>query len=217
MQKTKELCNKFTTLHASIALAMRRKKIPQDLRGSDLIRGTVFGLIDHPDYSVEAAVAKAVEMCNLPGRKSTVEEGYLEIMECLETVLREQDFYDDGARFMEDKEIVEKVCLGLVYDIRKECCYAKTMDFLKDNNFKLSALSTEVLKNLVFKKLIAEESTKECMYEYAYRKSFMDDSASRRTVEEIEKVLTEAMEDLVPAGKTPYEVAMEAIKNIHEE
>ena len=47
-------------LHSAIAGAMRRKRIPRSFRGYDILRGVVFGLIDHPEYGFYDSMAKAV-------------------------------------------------------------------------------------------------------------------------------------------------------------
>ena len=62
-------------LHSAIVLAMRRRRIPKDFIGYDIIRGTVFGMIDHPEYSLKNAIEKAVDVCRLPGSPETVEDG----------------------------------------------------------------------------------------------------------------------------------------------
>ena len=75
-------------LHSAIVLATRRRRIPKELIGYDIIRGTVFGMIDHPEYSFEDAVEKAVNICKLPGSPETLEDGIEEAFECVDVVLR---------------------------------------------------------------------------------------------------------------------------------
>lgn len=211
-------------IHSSIAGAIRRKRIPMSMRGGDLIRGAVFGIIDHPEYSVEKAIARAVEMCKLPGSPDSVDEGYEEILECIDIVLREVDFYDipegfdidsqdyRSCRRRDEKEIVEYVILGLVYDVRKDYCYSKVVRFLDEKRCKVTKIETEILKNMLFKKLIADNSTEECIYEYAYRKTFMQEGKWQQIKEEVDSQL----KSIIPQGMTPYEYVLRTVDEFYE-
>ena len=135
--ETKRINMDRQRLHSAIAGAMRRKRIPRTFRGYDILRGVVFGMIDHPEYNFNEAMARAVEVCSLPGSPETVEEGILESFDCVEPIMREKDFInpENGER-MPEEEIVKKVVSGLVYDIQKEWCYSKTIEFLGGSHYK---------------------------------------------------------------------------------
>ncbi len=221
MQKTVEKRNLEVThfdrirIHSSIMSAMRRKRIPMTMRGGDLIRGAVFGLIDHPEYSMEVAVERAVRMSNMPSCPDTVEDAYEEMFDCIETVMREDDFYDEEGKRMNHVEIVNHAVKGLAFDIKKDYCYSLTVQYIQEAELRWNRISTEIVKNMVFKKLIADESTKECMYEYAYRKAFADDS--HKSFEEVEAIIEECTQDLVSEKYTSvYEMVLDAVDHIHE-
>lgn len=201
-------------LHSAIAGAMRRKRIPRSFRGYDILRGVVFGLIDHPEYGFYDSMAKAVEVCSLPGSPETSEEGVFEAFDCIEPVLREGDFINpENGNRMSEEEIVKKAVDGLVYDIRKEWCYSKTIEFLGGSHYK-DSLASELLKNMIFKKLIADDSTEECMYEYAYRKAVVS-KEDTVTANDMKAYVKEQMHDILPDGKDPFEFACECVDEIY--
>lgn len=202
-------------IHSSIMGAMRRKSIPMTMRGGDLIRGAVFGLIDHPDYTVEVAIKRAVEMSNMPSCPETLEGAYEEMFECIDSVMREKDFYDESGKRMKKTEIVNRVIAGLAYDIKKDYCYSLVVSYLEKEKYCWSLISTELIKNMMFKKLIADDSTKECMYEYAYRKAFVDDS--EKNFDKIAAVVEEYTQDVVPETyESVYEMVLNAVDHIYE-
>lgn len=203
-------------LHSAIVLATRRRRIPKELIGYDIIRGTVFGMIDHPEYSFEDAVEKAVNICKLPGSPETLEDGIEEAFECVDVVLREKDFYipNTNERYS-DEQMVKKVVEAMVYDIYKDFCYTKTMEYIRKTGLK-DNLRTEILKNMLFKKLVADDSTKECIYEYAFKKSFMWSSSEPITAEEIYQKVDAVLGE-IPGGLTPYEYIMQMADQVYVE
>lgn len=203
-------------LHSAIVLATRRRRIPKELIGYDIIRGTVFGMIDHPEYSFEDAVEKAVNICKLPGSPETLEDGIEEAFECVDVVLREKDFYipNTNERYS-DEQMVKKVVEAMVYDIYKDFCYTKTMEYIRKIGLK-DNLRTEILKNMLFKKLVADDSTKECIYEYAFKKSFMWSSSEPITAEEIYQKVDAVLGE-IPGGLTAYEYIMQMADQVYVE
>ena len=203
-------------LHSAIVLSMRRRRIPKEFVGYDIIRGTVFGMIDHPEYSFEEAIAKAVDVCRLPGSPETVEDGIEEAFECVDVVLREKDFYnpETNERYS-DEQLVEKVVQAMVYDIYKDFCYTQTMAYIKKLKLK-EELRTEVIKNMLFKKLVADDSTQQCIYEYAFKKSFVWSASEPITDEEIMQKV-DAILGKIPGGFTPYEYVMKMADEIYAE
>ncbi len=203
-------------LHSAIVLAMRRRRIPKEIIGYDIIRGTVFGMIDHPEYSFEDAVEKAVNICKLPGSPETLEDGIEEAFECVDVVLREKDFYDpETNERYSDEQLVEKVVQAMVYDIYKDFCYTQTMAYIKKLKLK-DDFRTEIIKNMLFKKLVADDSTQVCTYEYAFRKSFVWPDSEPITDSEI-KQKVDAVLGEIPAGFTPYEYVLKMADQIYAE
>lgn len=203
-------------LHSAIVLAMRRRRIPKEFVGYDIIRGTVFGMIDHPEYSFEEAIAKAVDVCRLPGSPETVEDGLEEAFECVDVVLREKDFYDpETNERYSDEQIVEKVVQAMVYDIYKDFCYTQTMAYIKKLKLK-DDFRTEIIKNMLFKKLVADDSTQVCIYEYAFRKSFVWPASEPITDLEI-KTKVDAVIGNIPGGFIPYEYVLKMVDQIYAE
>ena len=203
-------------LHSAIILSMRRRRIPKEFIGYDIIRGTVFGIIDHPEYSFKDAVEKAVDICRLPGSPETVEDGLEEAFECIDVVLREKDFYDpETNERYSDEQMVEKVVQSMVYDIYKDFCYTQTMAYIKKMKLK-DDFRTEIIKNMLFKKLVADDSTQVCIYEYTFRKSFVLPTSEPITDLEI-KTKVDAVIGNIPEGFTPYEYVMKMADQIYAE
>ena len=203
-------------LHSSIALAMRRRRIPKEFVGYDIIRGTVFGMIDHPEYTYMDAIEKAVEICRLPGSPETINEGLEEAFECIDTVLREEDFYDSETNERcSDEQMVEKVVEATVYDVYKDFCYTQTMLCIKKLKLK-DDFRTEVVKNMLFKKLVAFESTEQCIYEYAFRKSFVWPASEPITDEEIKQKVDFVLGE-IPNGDSPYRYILELADQVYTE
>lgn len=203
-------------LHSAIVLAMRRRRIPKDLIGYDIIRGTVFGMIDHPEYSFEDAVEKAVDICKLPGSPETLEDGIEEAFECVDVILREKDFYIPGTneRYT-DEELVKKLIETIVYDIYKDFCYTCTVGYIRKTGLR-DELRTEIIKNMLFKKLVADDSTKECIYEYAFKKSFVWPASEPITDEQIYQKV-DAVLGKIPGDFTAYEYVMKMADQVYTE
>lgn len=182
-------------LHSSITCSMRKRNIPMYVRGVDILRGVIFGRIDHPEYSIDDAIAKAVEMCSIPGRPETVEEGYQALMELLDVHKNELD------------EIIGK----FEEDIFKDYYYSSVVKFLKMKGMKIGDLATEYLKNMIYKKLVADESTEDCMYRYAYQRSLFSDEIL--SLEETKRRIDSATKEICE-NNTAYEYAIKTAKEI---
>lgn len=205
-------------LHSAIVGAMRRKRIPRNLRGYDILRGIVYGMIDHPEYDFQRAVERAVEVCSLPGCPESIEEGILEAFDCVEPVMREVDFVNPETQEpYSEEEVVKKVADGLMCDVRKGYCYGLTVEFLEKKGFKIGMLSVELLKDMIFKKLVADDSTQECMLDYAYRKCVLPNPNDQIRADEVAKYVVNNMQEIVPEGMTPYTFACKCVDEIYEE
>lgn len=203
-------------LHSAIVLAMRRRKIPKNMIGYDLIRGIVFGMIDHPEYSFDDAVTKAVDVCKLPGSPETVEDGIEQAYECAEVVIRERDLYVPGTNVMvSEKELVEKMVNAMIYDIYKDYCYNQTVAYIRKLALK-DEIRTEIIKNMLFKKLVADDSTQQCIYEYAFKKSFVWSASEPITDMEIKQKVDDVL-GTIPGGFTPYEYVLKMADEIYAE
>lgn len=203
-------------LHSVIVGALRRKRIPNCLRGYDLVRGTVFGLIDHPEYSLEKAIEKAVEVCSVPGAPSDVEAAYIDMFDCIEPALRECDFYEDFDPLnqrLSEREVLKRTINGLVYDVKKDFCYSSTIAFMREKNFK-DYFAYDILKNMIFKKLVAEDSTKECMYKYAYRKTFV--TPGNLSYADIVETVDKEVAGILPYGESNiYDYVLKCVDEIY--
>ena len=218
-------------LHASFLSAVRRMKIPRMYRGLDLIRGTVIGLVRHPEYDIDKAVAEAAEMCKMTGNVISTDDALLEIADCLviglsttgrfdEKQLSEvEDILDIGILDAEErkklKDFVEQEVQEIVYTIKKDFCYEKSFKYLLARGWKIHDLQTEFLKNMLFKKLIADDSTQECMYEYAYRKTcLVEVKKCPKSIDE--EIFGDTMPKLLQ-GMSPYDYVNHAADEIYSE
>ncbi|MGN1330346.1 MAG: hypothetical protein ACI4VN_03280 [Clostridia bacterium] len=203
-------------LHSSIAGALRRRRIPRDLRGYDLIRGVIFGLVDHPEYTLEVALQRAVDVSKIPGSPTDLEEAYLQVFDCIEPVMRVCDFHQEGdvtKPVLSEKEIIQKFMDSVVYDVKKDYCYSSTINFMREKKFK-DYFAYEILKNMIFKKLIADDSTEECMYEYAFRKTFVN--PGHKTADEIRMEVDSEVKAILPKGETLYTYVLKCVNEIRE-
>ena len=89
------------------------------------------------------------------------------------------------------------------------------MAYIKKLKLK-EELRTEVIKNMLFKKLVADDSTQQCIYEYAFKKSFVWSASEPITDEEIMQKV-DAVLGKIPGGFTPYEYVMKMADEIYAE
>lgn len=215
LRKLKVTYKTREALHSTIALVTRRRRVPRTFIGYDIIRGTLFGLIDHPEYSFETAVEKAVSVCKMPGSPQTLEEGIEEAFECIDSELREADLYDENNRRMTDREVLEKVINILLNDIYKDFCYSVTITYIRNLGLP-DDLRTDILKNMLFKKIVADNSTEECIYDYAFRKSYVWTESREISTEEIHQMVDEALGE-IPDNLSAYEYVMKMADQIYAE
>lgn len=203
-------------LHAAIMLSFRRRKVAVYLRGADILRGTVVGIIRHPQYTLRTAVTEAVQYSTLPGGAETYEDGLEEIMTCLEGVIHNKDMYDDNGKEIDAEILVEKVVNSIIEDIWKDFCYDAATKYLKEKGWDTLELSTSVLRDMIFKKMVDNSSTRECTYRYALRKVLMEniDDLCEDTVEaKVEKMISRNSVG-IKMDIDAYAYASNAVQNI---
>lgn len=156
-------------LHSSIDLHLRRTKIPTTMIGSDILRGVIFGMLRHPEFTVKDAVERAVDAASFLGNCMSIEDGYDCIFEVLEAVM------DIDYSKSEDK-VIEEVVEGFTLEIRKEFCYEMVVRTLEKNlkGYRKYSIGGDFLKCMAFKKVYAPESTYGCMVDYALKKVGMN-------------------------------------------
>lgn len=202
-------------LHSSIAGALRRKGIPNSLRGYDLVRGVVFGMMDHPEYTLEVALERAMEMTSVPGAPRDLTEAYECLWECIEPSLREVDFHIDrdfSKGKMSNPEVVIVTIDRIIREVQKDYCYSSTINFMREKNFE-NYFAYDILKNMIFKKLMDDDVSDAELYSYAYRNTFAvadipDMSKAMKSVdEEIAKIL--------PANETMHSYVAKCVDEIY--
>lgn len=218
-------------LHASFLSAARRRAIPMGSRGMDLIRGTVMGIL-RDNYDFYKAVSQSAKMCKMTGNTVSTEEAFLSMAECFivsrsiiggnDDLLEEiEHIMDIGCQNSEDwsklKVWVEQETKEVVYTVRKDFCYTQACEWISKNGAKKGVRSermeTYFLKNMLFKKLIADDSTERCMYEYAYRTTFMEELDPNKSIEKIN--LEIFGESTLEKLGNPYELVMQAAEEIY--
>lgn len=208
-QKTRKLTITYskTRLYSSIALTLRRMRIPSDMLGADLLTGVVFGKIRHPEITVEEAIKNAVEASRLPGCVSSYEEGLDYIIEALDVSSRKDLFY---LKTLEEKEkIVQEVVDNFFVSIRKSFCYetaAKVFENVEElKTTDKNSIGAQAIKSMLFKKLYNPDSTFECITDYAMKKigKLIDEKVSMNELTEYmsQFITGETLEDKVNSIK----------------
>jgi hypothetical protein len=188
---TRKLQFDRNSIYNAVVYALRRRRIRDDLLGYDLIKGSIFGKIRHPEKDTETIIREATENCSLPSNMESYEDGMNQILESLEVVM------DITASEFENLKLVEKLLNSTAEEVKKELCHSKSRDLVVGPSGKEITLAQNIIMDLVYKKLVNDESTWECMYAYAAKKiSFIDDSNVDK--EEIQNLASEA----VPKGMT---------------
>lgn len=214
-QKTTNVINyDKARLHSAIMLSFRRRRVAMSLRGADILRGTIIGKIRHPEYTLDNAIAEAVKYSTLPGGAETIEDGYDEIMTCLEGVIHNKDMYDASGNELSQEVIVQKVVDSIVTDIWKDFCYDSATKYLKQNGWDTLELSTSVLRDMIFKKMVDTSSTRECTYRYALQKVLMkniDNLCEENVESKVEEIIASNPKKI---NSDAYEYACEAVHDL---
>ena len=225
-RKLKVTCDR-TVLTSLVDSALRSKGVPMVLFGGDLIRGAVFDMMDHPENSIEESVGRAYFFSKLPGRLSKqkelttidIERGYDYIYEAIEASgIKHIPWipYSEPDRDSRKRAIVEKHLKIIAYDVFKSYCYSVMFHHFEDFRYSFdTTFGMQLVKDMVYKKLVADESTEECMYAYAYRKEF--NTSETVSLEDMKAKITKQLEGYCKeTGKTPYEIACDIVDSIYE-
>lgn len=202
-------------LHSSIAGALRRKGIPDYLRGYDLVRGVVFGMMDHPEYTMEAALERAMERSSMPGAPRDMQEAYECLWECIEPALREVDFHEDrdfAKRRLSESEVATAFIERILREVRKDYCYSSTIQFMREKNFK-NYFAYDILKNMIFKKLMDDDASDAELYSYAYRNTFA--VAEITDMHRAVKSVDEEIVKILPANETMHSYVAKCVEEIY--
>ena len=202
-------------LHSSIAGALRRKGIPNDLRGYDLVRGVVFGMMDHPEYSMEVALERAMERTSMPGAPRDIQEAYECLWECVESALREVDFHEDrdySKRRMSNLETANAFIQRILREARKDYCYSSTIQFMREKNFE-NYFAYDILKNMIFKKLMDDDASDAELYNYAYRNTFAvaEIADMHKAVRSVDKEIAK----ILPENETMHSYVAKCVEEIY--
>lgn len=202
-------------LHSSIVGALRRKHIPSHLRGYDLIRGVVFGMMDHPEYTLEVALERAMEMSSVPGAPRDISEAYECLWECLEPALREEDFYEDrdfSKGKMHESEVVIVFIERIIREVQKDYCYTSTIQFMREKNFE-NYFAYDILKNMIFKKLMDDNVSDAELYSYAYRNTFAvpEITDMYKAIKSVDKEIAK----ILPENETLHSYVTKCVEEIY--
>jgi len=202
-------------LHSSIAAALRRKCVPSYLRGYDLLRGMVFGMMDHPEYTQKDALEKAMEMTTIPGAPRDMNEAYECLWECIEPALREADFHvdrDPSKEKISNPEVVLDFIERILREVRKDYCYSSTIQFMREKNFN-NYFAYDILKNMIFKKLMDDDASDAELYSYAYRNTFAVTEIT--DMHKAMKSVDEEITKILPENETMHSYVAKCVEEIY--
>ena len=211
MEEIKKLRVSFTPerLHSSIIAAMRVMHFPMNLPGADLIRGTVFGLVDHPDLEVEEAIEKAVEMSKLPHFFSSTD---MAMEEMYYTIEAGACFVPEEVKDMGNIAVINYVIQKLCRYVERDYYMSLAYIFLVQKKVNIYDISFEILKNMIFKALDDLESNKPCIVKYAYRKTFLKNPVN---IEEAEMKIKDKVSRILQ-GRDIFEYVTDVVIQIYE-
>lgn len=211
---------KNLTSHATTIL--RSWRIPMELIGGDLIRGVVFDRLDHPDHSYAISIVRAYFYSNLPGTMAKeiedcdVELGYDLIYEAIEaSPIKGIEWIPatDDKRVAKVHAIVEKVLDRIEYDVYKAVCHSAVYRHFEANRYDFdSEMAADLVRYMVYKKLVEYDSTEECTIVYAYKREFQTDNISFEEAKE--KISGYLKNYCSEVERTPFQVACDIADKI---
>lgn len=147
-------------LYSAILGSMRRWRIPSNYEGTDLIRGAVYGMIDHPSYTIKEAIEKAYKASKNPLACSSYDEAI------------ESMFYCASDCFKENEE-KEGAVHNLLKKLTKESKYyfylTLVADMLMEDGVQKDTIEHEILKTLAFELMQKPEVTIQEIYLEVYQ------------------------------------------------
>ncbi len=218
-------------LTSFISSELRSRGIPMILLGGDIIRGAVFDMMDHPENSIAESIGRAVDFSKFPGTLSNngcgddetrkerdICKGYNLIYDAIEASMVKDIPWipgNDQNALQRKVEVVDCVLKSMAANVRRAYCYALTIKYFNSNPLSLDTLlGKEIIKDMVFKKLVADDSTKECMYEYAFRKEFNLDRSYSYQQKKVR--IFHTMSNYCRIHKvTPYQLACRIVDDIY--
>ena len=209
-------------LTSHVTTILRSWRIPMGLIGGDLIRGAVFDRLDHPEHSYADSVGRAYFFSNLPGTMAKSMEdcdpelGYDLIYEAIEaSPIKGIEWIPatHPKRVIKVHEIVDKVLDNIEYDVYKAVCHSAVYRHFEANKYDFdSELAADLVKYMVYKKLVAYESTEECTIVYAYKREFQTDNIS---FEEAKERISGYLKNYCSkVERTPFQVACDICDKI---
>lgn len=153
-------------LHSSIIGAMRTLGLSRVLAGYDLLRGSAFGKLDHPEYDDEVAIKRAIEMSKIPSVDYSYGEAISVMYYSIEDAIIEID--EDMTEEETVYNVIHRICEFVKYDFYRY----KIRSFLDSCGFKERIIKTELINNMLFKRMIEEESSEECIINFGYKKTY---------------------------------------------
>lgn len=221
-----------TALTSLIFTELRHCGIPMVLLGGDIIRGTLFNMMDHPEHSISTSVGRAVDFSKFPGtlgnssedeetrKQRDIVKGYNLIYDALEASSMRDIPWISGVEknfYERRREVCDDALRSMASSIRHSYCHVVVWNYFNNHPLSLdSLLAEEIIKDMVFKKLVADESTEECMYEYAFRKELRSDKDY--TYEQKKGQIFDTMREYcTKKERTPYQIACEIVDKIYEE
>lgn len=217
-------------LTSFISSELRSRGIPMVLLGGDIIRGALFDMMDHPENTIAESIGRAVDFSKFPGtlsrenvadderKQRDICKGYNLIYEAVEaSAVKDIPWISNHEQNALNRkvEVVNSVLRSMAANIRRAYCYSLTIKYFNSNPLSLDTLlGKEIIKDMVFKKLVADDSTKECMYEYAFRKEFNLDRSYSYQQKKVR--IFHTMSNYCRIHKvTPYQLACRIVDDIY--
>ncbi len=174
-------------LISAIQIWFRKKEIPEEHVGTDLLRGTIYGAARHPERTIQEAISGSILYCNFPCVEKTVEAGLEMIWDLLSEIL---GYFEDSENCDKLQE-VEKFVLNAVEEIRAEYCLELSHRVIEEE-FKLAV---SIIGSMLYKKLRDNTASIKEMCGYAAEVTTKDEKVMNRAIELIP--LDTSMEDYI--------------------